>query len=275
MSVGYVELRLRRRLNTMSQLLSRAHWTVSRNRTASRDYCMKEDTRMEDPVEHGEWTAQQGKRNDIVRARDMLKEGKSKAAIYDEIPAMIFRYSKGLNEASMLTPPPPRTRPMKTVIYFGPPGTGKTRKAKRKGLAETWIAPIGSSRWFDGYDGQPIAVLDDFAGSSSHVRLDELLRVADPWCTERVPVKGSHVWWQPYKLYITTNIHPRDWYDYGDRVVQYRALQRRIHKVVLFDEQDETTVVPVGTFFIAALANGALCLNQPDVVEHVTVVNSQ
>ncbi|KKK43994.1 hypothetical protein LCGC14_3167690 [marine sediment metagenome] len=54
-----------------------------------------------------------------------------------------------------------------------------------------------------------------------------------------LPVKGSFVWWCPRQIAITTNIHPKDWYNYNGREEQYRALSRRIHQVLTFDVKKE------------------------------------
>jgi len=94
--------------------------------------------------------------------------------------------------------------------------------------------------WFDGYEQQPVVVLDDFNGASSHLKLDDLLRLIDPWCCERVPYKGGFTWWCPDKIYITTNIHPFNWYKYENREIHYKALQRRITSIRLFSLQEDS-----------------------------------
>ncbi len=51
-------------------------------------------------------------------------------------------------------------------------------------------------------------------------------------------VKGGFTWFGPRRIFITTNIHPRFWYDYSTREAQYIALQRRVRKVVWWKRLD-------------------------------------
>lgn len=42
-----------------------------------------------------------------------------------------------------------------------------------------------------------------------------------------MPVKGTHCWFNPEVIYITTNLHPRDWYKWTGREEQEVALRER------------------------------------------------
>ncbi len=83
------------------------------------------------------------------------------------------------------------------------------------------------------YDGHKVVLLDDFAGASSHMTLTFLLRLLDRYPV-MVPTKGSHTWWHPDHIYVTTNILPALWYKWENRGEHYRALARRFHKVILY-----------------------------------------
>jgi hypothetical protein len=85
--------------------------------------------------------------------------------------------------------------------------------------------------WFDGYDGHTAALLDDFAGKFSKFSLNNLLRLLDRYKVQ-FPIKGGYTFFQPRRIFLTTNIHPREWYDWTTREVQYPALSRRITRVV-------------------------------------------
>jgi hypothetical protein len=60
-----------------------------------------------------------------------------------------------------------------------------------------------------------------------------LLRLLDRYPVQ-VPIKGSHTWWLPDRIYITTNILPSLWYKWENRGEHYKALARRFTKVVMF-----------------------------------------
>ena len=54
------------------------------------------------------------------------------------------------------------------VVYWGPPGTGKTRRAQfEAGKDAYWLRkPISrnGALWWDGYEGQDVVVIDEFYG---------------------------------------------------------------------------------------------------------------
>lgn len=59
----------------------------------------------------------------------------------------------------------------------------------------------------------------------------------------KLEVKGGYVDRNCSKLIVTTNIHPRNWYDYENREEHYLALARRFNKVIVFcrDHTDRTS----------------------------------
>jgi len=143
----------------------------------------------------------------------------------------IRKYPRFYHELRRVFPPPQRDTPANVVLLIGPPGCGKTRFVRDSVMVEDlFIKPVDRGFWMDGYDGQPVVLLDDFAGAANLVTLVNLLQLIDRYQTQ-VPVKGSFVWWQPNEIYITTNIHPANWYKWEDRMEQWPALQRRITSV--------------------------------------------
>ena len=125
----------------------------------------------------------------------------------------------------------PRSRPEapEVNLLYGPAGCGKTWKCTELS-DDLWMTPVTDGLWFDGYDGQDDALLDDFSGKFSKMSLTNLLRVLDRYVVQ-VPIKGGFVQFAPKRIFITTNIHPRDWYDYSERETQYAAVKRRFTRV--------------------------------------------
>lgn len=142
----------------------------------------------------------------------------------------VAKFPKFVDECYRLFRPPREDR-VEVILCYGPTGCGKTTLARESPPDDLWVQPIGGQGWYDGYDGQNFCLFDDFGGSSSHVRLDDLLRLLHEWI-EQVPVKGGFVWWRPRVVFITTNIHPFKWYEWKDRESQYPALQRRVTTVI-------------------------------------------
>ena len=67
--------------------------------------------------------------------------------------------------------------------------------------------------------------------------LTVLLKLLDRY-PSLVPTKGSHTWFYPTHIYVTTNIVPRDWYKWEKRLPQYKALQRRFSRTLIFSEDE-------------------------------------
>lgn len=109
------------------------------------------------------------------------------------------------------------------VVYWGPPGTGKTRRAQfEAGSNAYWLRkPISKNGalWFDGYEGQEVVVIDEFYG---WIARDFMQRMCDRYPL-MVEIKGSAVHFLSKKVIITSNQDPKDWWKIG-----LGAMERRI-----------------------------------------------
>lgn len=224
---GYLEFNRTMRLTRLKKYIPEAHWEPRRGtRDQSRDYCMKEDTRDHGPYEFGTFKQHRGKRadlDDLVRA---ARSGLSKTQLVDTFGGTYLRYSRGISDICAMTMSARKWPPL-VVLMFGPTGCGKTRAIyDNVPLDNLWMTGLGKGCWFDGYDRQAVALMDDFAGAASHMALHDLLRLLDRYAI-RVQYKGGSLCWQPSCLVVTTNLHPRQWYDWSGRMQQLPALARR------------------------------------------------
>lgn len=193
------------------------------------DYCCKEEGRIAGPFRSGEPRCNRpGLRTDIQQFRDDIRAGKRRHELEDSHPLLCAKYPKFISFVRNGTRSSFRRKDV--VLLVGSPGVGKTRFAEEQGGGDLWVQPIGGQGWFDGYDMQKHALFDDFMGKGSKMRLDDLLRLLDGYSVQ-VPVKGDFVPWCPETIYITSNYHPREWYDWKDRLPSYYALKRRVTKV--------------------------------------------
>ncbi len=197
-------------------------------------YAKKEDTRIDGPYEDGE-PRSQGKRQDLEGFKDAVMAGKRKRDLIDEHFGIIARYPRFYDTLTKLNRPR-RSADLVVTLLYGETGTGKTRFVEERFDADDdfYRPPLSNgTMWFDGYDGESKVLLDDFSGRASHITLCNLLQLLDRYIIQ-VPTKGGHTWWLPDEVFVTTNILPRDWYDWKDRGEQYKALARRFTKVLIY-----------------------------------------
>lgn len=226
---GYIEFEKRKRVSQLKQLDNRAHWEARRgSQRQAIAYCSKADTRIDGPFEYGDKPSLQGKRTDLDAAIETLKEGGLKRC-RESHPNEFVKYGRGLRDLDISNVRQSGTAP-DVILLFGPPGVGKTRTFY-DAEGDDGVSIIASAGfWFDGYEGQDAVLLDDFDGRASRWPLAGALRVFDRYQVT-LPVKGSFIRWKPKRIYVTTNIHPRYWYDWSSREHQYPALSRRFTQV--------------------------------------------
>jgi len=222
--------------STLKTLIgSRCHIEHMRGKPeSSLSYCSKEDL---NPFVKGTLPTP-GKRNDIHIAAERIVAGESvRDLAHDtEVGAVaIVKYYKGLTVLRSLVQPV-RTSAPNVIWLYGPTGTGKTRCALESGRrlsgsdSDVWISS-GSLRWFDGYDGQPVALLDDFR--SKDVRFAFFLRLLDRYPMS-VEFKGGFVNWIPSTIFITCPYDPVECFATRNQYKpeDIKQLQRRIKKVI-------------------------------------------
>lgn len=240
---GYVELKKPMRITALQKIVKMSYFPRRGTREQARDYCMKTETRVEGPWEIGLWSGKsQGRRMDIERLVAMAKDtAVTDQAILEACPneyARFYKFVDRVRSMPALQKPPIRDD-LEVAVFFGPPGSGKTYTAY-KFDANLYSVPIndGKSMWFDGYRGEQTLLIDDFNGQ---MKLVNLLRVLDKYPVQ-VPVKGSFVYLQCTSIVITSNYHPKDWYDWHapvDRTPSRAALKRRITMIKKFTTKEE------------------------------------
>lgn len=230
---GYAEFTQPIRLSGVRRLLAYAHWEPRRgSRDQARAYSTKEDTRTDGPWEYGDWDqGGQGSRTDVSSLKAQIQSGCPLKSIFEAETLAFLKYSRSIQTARLLYTPK-RDWPTDVTVLVGPSGVGKSRYCKEVAPDAYWKQP---SNWWDGYDGQPDVVLDDFYG---WLPFHELLRVLDRY-EHQVQSKGGNTQLLAKRVFITSNRTPDKWYDNTKRSFYLKSLYRRLTKLIWVDEDGE------------------------------------
>lgn len=176
----------------------------------ARDYCRKEEGRIEDPVELGEPTLGRGQRNDLLAVKAALDAGGTVQQVADNHFEHWVKYSRAFKEYVILKRQKNRDWITFTTVYWGEPGVGKTRRiVEEAGANAYWLPkPCGQNIWFDGYDGEEDVVIDEFYG---WIPRDLMQRMCDRYPL-LVPTKGGFVPFLAKRIWITSNAAPDNWW---------------------------------------------------------------
>ncbi|MEM4721922.1 MAG: hypothetical protein QXT73_07695 [Candidatus Methanomethylicaceae archaeon] len=264
---GFVVFKKRRTLRKAKQLLGAptAHLEVRRgSRQEARDYCRKALTRMADtsPVEYGSWeqvrglvrgsasgsgsglatdSASKSDRQAMV-ALELIRAGKSLSQVFEASPGWTLRNLRAVHWLFSVYAPSQRQKPFVEWIY-GATGVGKSRYARF--VADSWF--VGqtywkppSTRWFDGYVGQALVVMDDYrydvrVSEDQQIGFAFLLRLFDRYPLQ-VEVKHGYVPCNPERIIVTTTRSPRETF-VSLRTEDVEQMLRRLDRVVHMPEE--------------------------------------
>lgn len=192
------------------------HWEKSRSAAAS-EYVWKEDTRVPDTqFEVGALPVQRNEKKDWDRIRSEAQQGNLQA-----IPSDIYIrcYNQLRRISSDHAVPVPMVR--ECYVFWGRTGTGKSKLAWEQAGMEAY-AKDPQTKWWDGYSNQQHVIIDEFRGT---IHISHILRWLDRYPV-RVECKGSSLPLNARKVWITSNIDPRNWYLDIDEETKSALLRR-------------------------------------------------
>lgn len=260
----YIELTKPVRFSFLKKVLGadKLHCEVRKGtRDQARDYCRKEDSRfiqagvgIAGPFEYGEWKHEtQGRRTDLEAIVDCAKEGKSLRQAYDVVGASIFRNAKYFDRARLTFGLDiPRVEPV-VIVHWGESGTGKTHDAV-SGLQPGDYFIKAPGKWWDGYEGQEVVIIDDVhpqRGSEGLSAHGFFLQLLDKY-SFRVEIKGGTVPFISKKIYLTSNFHPGSWFpDVDNKKPLFRRIKECYHYSGDFDSGIvQKTLVQLNSEFV-------------------------
>lgn len=243
---GYCEFSKQFGLKKIKTLLGdRAHIEARKgSQKQAIDYC-KKDGKF---IELGE-LKEQGKRNDLTGLKHQVTEGKSQIEVISHCENFQqIRYVEKLFEYKPLSP---EYKKREVYWFWGPTSTGKTKAAYdlvKERKQDFWVSTLSGSQWFNGYWGQPIAILDEVRAKD--YPYGGMLRILDGY-EVRMPYKGGFCIWNPDVVIITSPVKPEDCYngqmEYNDGGIE--QLLRRITEVREFKKEPEVPSMFTGEMY--------------------------
>jgi len=202
----------------------RAHVEIARGSVKHNfDYCTKDG----DAVEHGDrpdFQEEKGKKEKAryKRAWDLAKCGDVER-IAEESPDIALRFYSTIKRIKQdaLTERKLTDTPEIMQWYYGPSGTGKSRKAREEN-PDAYLK--NCNKWWDGYVDQDVVLVEDF-DRKHDVLVHHLKLWADryPFLAE---VKNGSMTIRPRRIIVTSNYHPKDiWTEEKD----FGPILRRFH----------------------------------------------
>ena len=205
-------------LGSMRRLLGpTGHYEPSRSEAATK-YVWKEETAVEGTrFEVGALPINRANPKDWDRIWTAACEG-DLVAIPADVRVRCFTQLIRIGTANARAVASPRT----VVVFWGTTGSGKSRTAWDEAGFEAYPKDP-RSKWWDGYQGQDHVVIDEFRGG---IDIAHVLRWFDRYPV-LVETKGGATALRSTKIWITSNLHPRDWYPDLDQLT-LEALLRRL-----------------------------------------------
>jgi len=133
----------------------RLHIEVVKVNNGAHDYCMKDETRVDGPWEHGQRPVSRSSKTDWAMVRKAAEAGDLRAipdAIYVQNYGNLSRIAKDHAKKGPILPED------RGVWIYGPTRTGKSRHAH---FYYPDAYDKDANKWWDGYQGEEYAILDD------------------------------------------------------------------------------------------------------------------
>lgn len=150
--------------------------------------------------------------------------------VAEKFPGNFLRYQRGLIAMQLLYSKK-RAHAMEVKVYWGQPGTGKSRDIHATYPNAYW--KDSNNRWWDNYQGEKEIVLDDFIGKLDQ---DFFLRLLDRYPL-LVECKGGSYNFQAQTILISTMVDPMEWYNLTPASIAWRAIRRRVTEWVYYSER--------------------------------------
>lgn len=244
----FLQFTIGKRFDTIKNLFPKAHIeNVKGSNIQARDYCSKNDTRIGEVYEFGDF-AEERQRTDITAFYDLIKSGATNSELQVLFPSLFFKFYRNiemLRQEFVFEEYRTKLRFLEVVYIYGPAGTGKTRYVFEHEKDFYRITNYDNGA-FDNYKGQKVLVFDEF--SSSYFKITDMNNFLDIYPLD-LPSRYFNKVACYEKVYIISNLPLSEHYKnvQENKPELWQAFLRRIHKVLKFDkfgnvfEEEKTT----------------------------------
>jgi len=242
---GFCLFKKRLSLTALKKINDKAHWEMMRGTVAHNlAYCSKDQTKVAGPWKWGVCHTQ-GRPKKLDAAIEAINNGATMADIAKEHQNAFIHFNRGLTLMKAALNPSPAWRDLHVHFIHGPTGSGKTRHCYDEDPNLFQVHSDG--KWWDGYEDQTTILFDDFYGQ---IRCADMLHYLDGYPINALPIKGGFVSAHWTKIFITSNVEPKEIYHLKDVTEPdsrgipeevFKAFMRRIHKVTQIGITDDPT----------------------------------
>lgn len=174
-----------------------------------RKYLTKEENFIENgnPIEEKE----QGQRTDLEDLKDDIMNGKKVDDIVVETPHLYHQYGRTLEKLETIRNRKKfRTWMTKGYWVWGPGGVGKSHRAFKNFNPDTHYRKPLNEKYWNGYTGQEIVILNEFKGQ---IFFGELMELVDKWPHTVVVKNGEAMPFLAKEVWITCSKNPYSLYE--------------------------------------------------------------
>ena len=218
----YISLKKKSRISALKKHDPKAHFTPVMKDNGASAYCLKEETRLEGPWEHGTRPLNPASKIDWEEIRNNAKTGQLEKID----PAIYVRYYSSLKriEKDNMTVTG-EAADCKGIWIHGKSGAGKSRYA-RDNYPEAYKKL--ANKWWDGYKGESHVLLEDLG--PEHACLGYHLKIWADRYHAPGETKGGQVSLTFDKIIVTSQYKPGE--IFTDTATQDAILRRfEIHRI--------------------------------------------
>lgn len=243
---GYLRFARKTRFNAVIKYLAEGHKIhveiAKGSEKQNKEYCSKEETRVDGPWELGvydEKAGVQGRRVDLEAVADLIKQGRSLKEVALDHPATYIRYSLGLEKYQQLVQPlPPLERVIAVTVLWGATGTGKTHRV-RTGYPDAFEV-IAARDPFGSYSQQDCILFDEY--NYTKWSIQDMNRYTDKWrCQLDCRYHNKYAAWT--HVFICSNTEPYTWWPEEHQSLR-EAFWRRVHSIHVRSIEQELLLSP-------------------------------